>query len=29
LEMNQGWFAKRGVKAGMKVGGIEKAPRAQ
>lgn len=29
LEMNQGWFAKRGVKAGMKIGGIEKAPKAQ
>jgi uncharacterized membrane protein (UPF0127 family) len=29
LEMNQGWFAKRGVKAGMRIGGLEKAPRAQ
>jgi hypothetical protein len=29
LEMNQGWFAKRGVKAGTKIGGIEKAPNAQ
>jgi hypothetical protein len=29
LEMNQGWFAKRGVKAGTKIGGIEKAPKAQ
>ena len=22
LEMNQGWFAKKGIKAGMKLGGI-------
>ena len=29
LEMNQGWFAKRGIKAGAKVEGIEKAPPAQ
>jgi uncharacterized membrane protein (UPF0127 family) len=29
LEMNQGWFAQRGVKPGTKVGGIEKAPAAQ
>jgi uncharacterized protein len=26
LEMNQGWFAKRGIKAGAKVLGLEKAP---
>jgi len=26
LEMNQGWFAKHGIKAGTKVEGIEKAP---
>jgi uncharacterized membrane protein (UPF0127 family) len=26
LEMNQGWFAKRGIKAGAKVEGLEKAP---
>jgi uncharacterized membrane protein (UPF0127 family) len=26
LEMNLGWFAKRGIKAGMKIEGIEKAP---
>jgi uncharacterized protein len=26
LEMNQGWFAKRGIKAGAKVDGLEKAP---
>jgi len=24
LEMTQGWFAQRGVKAGMKLGGLEK-----
>src|SRR5512141_156916 len=28
LEMNQGWFAKRGIKAGAKVQGLEKAPAA-
>ena len=28
LEMNQGWFAQRGIKAGAKLGGLEKlAPR--
>ena len=28
LEMEQGWFAKRGIKPGMKLGGLEKfAPR--
>ena len=26
LEMNLGWFAKRGIKAGAKVEGLEKAP---
>ncbi len=26
LEMNQGWFEKRGIKAGSRIGGIEKAP---
>jgi hypothetical protein len=29
LEMNQGWFAKRGIKAGAKIEGLEKAPPAQ
>lgn len=29
LEMNLGWFAQRGIKAGMKLGGIDKAPRPQ
>ena len=29
LEMNQGWFAKRGIKAGAKIEGIDKAPAAQ
>ena len=24
LEMNQGWFAQRGIKAGTKLGGLEK-----
>jgi len=27
LEMNQGWFAKRGIKAGTKVEGLAAAPR--
>ncbi len=27
LEMNVGWFALRGIKPGMKLGGIDKAPR--
>jgi uncharacterized membrane protein (UPF0127 family) len=27
LEMNSGWFAQRGVKAGDAIGGIESAPR--
>lgn len=26
LEVNQGWFAKRGIKAGMRIQGIENAP---
>lgn len=26
LEMNQGWFAAKGLKAGLKVGGLEAAP---
>lgn len=26
LEMNLGWFAKRGIKAGTKIEGLEKAP---
>jgi uncharacterized protein len=29
LEMNQGWFRKRGIKAGDKVQGLEKAPPAR
>ena len=29
LEMNQGWFAKRGIKAGAKVEGLDQAPSAQ
>ncbi len=29
LEMNQGWFAKRGIKAGVKVEGLRNAPPAQ
>ncbi|MEC5397874.1 DUF192 domain-containing protein [Uliginosibacterium sp. H1] len=27
LEMNQGWFAKRGLKSGARVAGLEKLPR--
>jgi hypothetical protein len=27
LEMNVGWFAQRGIKPGMKLGGMDKAPR--
>lgn len=27
LEMEQGWFAKRGIKPGMKLGGLERLPR--
>ena len=26
LEMNQGWFAQKGVKPGARIGGIDKAP---
>jgi uncharacterized membrane protein (UPF0127 family) len=26
LEMNQGWFARKGVKPGANIGGLEKAP---
>lgn len=26
LEMNQGWFAQKGVKPGAKIGGLDKAP---
>ncbi|UCV16167.1 DUF192 domain-containing protein [Quatrionicoccus australiensis] len=29
LEMNLGWFAQRGLKAGTRLNGIEKAPRGQ
>lgn len=29
LEMNLGWFSQRGLKAGSKLNGIEKAPRGQ
>ena len=29
LEMNLGWFAQRGVKPGIRINGIEKAPRPQ
>jgi hypothetical protein len=29
LEMNQGWFAKRGIKPGAKVQGLKDAPSAQ
>ncbi len=29
LEMNQGWFAKRGIRAGAKVDGLDKVPPAQ
>ena len=29
LEMNQGWFAQRGIKPGARLGGIDKAPRPQ
>ena len=27
LEMEQGWFAKRGIKPGMKLAGLDKLPR--
>ncbi len=26
LEMNQGWFAQKGIKPGAKIGGLDKAP---
>jgi len=26
LEMNQGWFSQRGLKAGLPLGGINRAP---
>jgi hypothetical protein len=29
LEMNRGWFAKRGIKAGSRVEGLKRAPPAQ
>ena len=29
LEMNQGWFAKRGIKPGARVEGLERAPSTQ
>ena len=29
LEMNQGWFAKRGIKAGVKIDGLKNSPPAQ
>ena len=29
LEMNQGWFAKRGIKAGARIDGLKEAPAAQ
>lgn len=29
LEMNRGWFAKRGIKAGARIEGLKNAPRAQ
>ena len=29
LEMNQGWFAKRGIKAGAKLDGLKDAPPGQ
>jgi len=27
LEMSQGWFAQRGMRPGMRIGGLERAPR--
>jgi uncharacterized membrane protein (UPF0127 family) len=27
LEMNQGWFAGKGIKTGQRIGGVEKSPR--
>jgi len=29
LEMNLGWFAQRGIKPGVRLGGLDKAPRPQ
>ena len=29
LEMNQGWFTQKGIKAGARISGIERAPRPQ
>jgi hypothetical protein len=29
LEMNQGWFAQRGIKPGTRLGGIDRVPRPQ
>ncbi len=29
LEMNLGWFAGKGIKPGLRIGGIEKSPRPQ
>ena len=29
LEMNQGWFASKGIKVGQRIGGVEKSPRPQ
>lgn len=29
LEMNKGWFAQKGIKAGTKLNGLDKAPRPQ
>jgi hypothetical protein len=29
LEMNQGWFAKRGIKPGARIEGLERAPPAR
>lgn len=29
LEMNAGWFSGKGIKSGIRIGGIEKAPRPQ
>lgn len=28
LEMNQGWFAAKGLKAGQRIGGVDKSPQA-
>jgi len=29
LEMNRGWFTQRGIKPGVRLGGLDKAPRPQ